>query len=227
MVTALAPRDADFSSDAEQPSPMHRDVELERMLARQRHEQNNATAGVGAVAGAFLGGVGGTSGAANANASATARGIGDGTLPAHGTSVGVGFGVSGGDAGDSCGGGESLWLVCERWRKLHKDFYNAKKDRFDLSKIPDIYDCIKYDALHNTGLRLRGVAELYALAKAFADVVVSQEYGIDVAEKIEIGARIAHHLLRKVFFDMTAVTTEDTVEALSAHEQNDPHRKMA
>jgi hypothetical protein len=128
---------------------------------------------------------GGTSGAANANASATARGIGDGTLPAHGTSVGVGFGVSGGDAGDSCCGGESLWLVCERWRKLHKDFYNAKKDRFDLSKIPDIYDCIKYDALHNTGLRLRGVAELYALRHGEPDQVLAHCGGRDVVDALE------------------------------------------
>lgn len=36
----------------------------------------------------------------------------------------------------------------KRWRKLEKDF--KKKDgTFDISKIPDICDNIKYDILHN------------------------------------------------------------------------------
>jgi hypothetical protein len=47
---------------------------------------------------------------------------------------------------DWCCGGESLWLMRERWSKLQKDFFNAKKDRFDLSKIPDIYDQVKVGA---------------------------------------------------------------------------------
>jgi hypothetical protein len=110
------------------------------------------------------------------------------------------------DDPEPCCGGESLWLMCERWRKLHKDFYSSKKERFDLSKIPDIYDCIKYDVVHNSSLRLSGTQELYTLAKAFADVVISQEYGIDEHEKIDIAARIAHHLLRKIFFDMSELT---------------------
>ncbi len=30
-----------------------------------------------------------------------------------------------------------------------QDLYNAKKGVFDISKIPDVYDCAKYDAIHN------------------------------------------------------------------------------
>jgi hypothetical protein len=121
-----------------------------------------------------------------------------------------------GDADSLLCGGEALWLMLERWRKLHADLYSSKKGRFDLSKIPDVYDCIKYDAVHNGALRLDGVRELYTLTKAFGDLIVSQEYGIDVDEKADIAARIAHHLLRKVFFDMTAVAVEDTVEIQAA-----------
>ena len=40
--------------------------------------------------------------------------------------------------------GESWELLIRRWAKLEKDF-KMKNDRFDISKIPDIYDCIKYD----------------------------------------------------------------------------------
>ena len=38
--------------------------------------------------------------------------------------------------------------MIKRWAKLEKDFRH-KKGHFDISKIPDIYDCIKYDLLHN------------------------------------------------------------------------------
>ena len=110
-------------------------------------------------------------------------------------------------------GSESIWLVRERWHKLEKDLYNTKRNRFDLSKIPDVYDQIKYDCIHNAGLQLKGMHEIHRLSEAFADLVVSQEYGITVPEKKDIAARIAHHLLRKIFFDMTAVAVEDTLDA--------------
>jgi len=44
--------------------------------------------------------------------------------------------------------GETLQLMVNRWSKLEKDFKQAE-GKFDISKIPDIYDCIKYDLLHN------------------------------------------------------------------------------
>ena len=45
---------------------------------------------------------------------------------------------------------ESLELMLERWAKLERDLKN-KKSEFDVSKIPDVYDSIKYDAQHNAG----------------------------------------------------------------------------
>ena len=42
---------------------------------------------------------------------------------------------------------ESLNLMKHRWEKLEKDFWSG--DEFDISLIPDIYDCAKYDFLHN------------------------------------------------------------------------------
>ena len=44
--------------------------------------------------------------------------------------------------------GESLDLMISRWSKLLKDF-RLKNGKFDISKVPDIYDCIKYDLQHN------------------------------------------------------------------------------
>jgi hypothetical protein len=44
---------------------------------------------------------------------------------------------------------ELLSHMFERWRKLESDLWSKKKGKYDLSKLPDIYDCIKYDVLHN------------------------------------------------------------------------------
>ena len=44
---------------------------------------------------------------------------------------------------------ESWELMLRRWSKLERDFYDVHKQKFDICKIPDIYDSIKYDLLHN------------------------------------------------------------------------------
>ncbi|KAL6960705.1 Inositol hexakisphosphate and diphosphoinositol-pentakisphosphate kinase vip2 [Sarracenia purpurea var. burkii] len=42
-------------------------------------------------------------------------------------------------AGLPCGS-EGFLLMYARWRKLEKDLYNERKDRFDVTQIPDVYD---------------------------------------------------------------------------------------
>uniref|UniRef100_A0A8I3MIM4 Inositol hexakisphosphate and diphosphoinositol-pentakisphosphate kinase n=1 Tax=Canis lupus familiaris TaxID=9615 RepID=A0A8I3MIM4_CANLF len=69
---------------------------------------------------------------------------------------------------------ETLELMLRRWSKLEKDF-KTKNGRYDISKIPDIYDCIKYDVQHNGSLKLENTMELYRLSKALADIVIPQE----------------------------------------------------
>lgn len=65
-----------------------------------------------------------------------------------------------------------------RWGKIEKDFCTKNK-RFDISKIPDIYDCIKYDLQHNQHtLQFEQAEELYMYAKYLADVVIPQVCGI-------------------------------------------------
>jgi inositol-hexakisphosphate/diphosphoinositol-pentakisphosphate 1-kinase len=59
--------------------------------------------------------------------------------------------------------------------KLEKDFYNVQKDKFNISKVPDIYDSIKYDLLHNVNvLKFEHADDLYVCSKALADLVVPQ-----------------------------------------------------
>ena len=42
---------------------------------------------------------------------------------------------------------ETLNLMRHRWEKLEKDFSSGEE--FDISLIPDIYDSVKYDYVHN------------------------------------------------------------------------------
>lgn len=65
-----------------------------------------------------------------------------------------------------------------RWQKLLKSFFKEKKGTFDISKLPDIYDSAKYDAIHNDHLGLRMLQPLYQTAKQLADAVIPNEYGL-------------------------------------------------
>lgn len=70
--------------------------------------------------------------------------------------------------------GETWELMGRRWGKIEKDFYTKNKT-FDISKIPDIYDCIKYDLQHNQHtLQFEQAEELYIYAKYLADIVIPQ-----------------------------------------------------
>ncbi|XP_046549302.1 inositol hexakisphosphate and diphosphoinositol-pentakisphosphate kinase 2-like isoform X16 [Haliotis rubra] len=98
--------------------------------------------------------------------------------------------------------GESWELLIRRWAKLEKD-YKTKIGRFDISKIPDIYDCIKYDLQHNQKtLQFERAEELFMCSKALADIIIPQEYGITVEEKLHIAQNYCTPLMRKIRSDL-------------------------
>lgn len=108
--------------------------------------------------------------------------------------------------------GETWDLLQRRWAKLEKDFKFPRTKRFDISKIPDIYDCIKYDLQHNQHtLQFEHAHELHAYAKALADIVIPQEYGMTAQEKLMIGLGTCSPLLRKIQADLlrNADSTDD------------------
>eukprot|EP00891_Asterochloris_glomerata_P003679 jgi/Astpho2/3679/gw1.00060.3.1_t len=109
-------------------------------------------------------------------------------------------------AGKPCGG-ERLLLMFDRWRKLLKAFHNEKKRQFDISKVPDIYDSAKYDAIHNSELGL-DIQELYMTAKVLADAVIPNEYGIDDQQKLRIGSKICSALMGKLLADLANMRDE-------------------
>ncbi|CAK5129359.1 unnamed protein product [Aphanomyces euteiches] len=106
--------------------------------------------------------------------------------------------------------GETYLLMSERWEKLYRDFYSAKKQEYDLSKLPDIYDCIKYDMLHNfNGVHasIKSGRALFELAELFVTCYVPQEYGMDVAEKQSIGIKVSQALCAKIRADIATAMT--------------------
>ncbi|CAM9563815.1 unnamed protein product, partial [Phaeothamnion confervicola] len=108
--------------------------------------------------------------------------------------------------------GETLLLMLDRWRKLHKEMYSAKVDRFDITKVPDVHDNVRYDCLHNEQLGLFGMAALYDLAKNLADAVVPQEYGITVRDKLLIGSKMCSALLEKIKYDLDIARKNDEMD---------------
>ncbi|XP_014604503.1 PREDICTED: inositol hexakisphosphate and diphosphoinositol-pentakisphosphate kinase 2 isoform X16 [Polistes canadensis] len=128
--------------------------------------------------------------------------------------------------------GETWELMGRRWGKIEKDFCTKNK-RFDISKIPDIYDCIKYDLQHNNHtLQFDHAEELYIYAKYLADIVIPQEYGLTVQEKLTIGQGICTPLLKKIRADLQRnieETGEETVNRLNprySHGVSSPGRHV-
>ncbi|GJE84165.1 histidine phosphatase superfamily-domain-containing protein [Phanerochaete sordida] len=116
--------------------------------------------------------------------------------------------------------GDEPWLFRERWEKLFEDFCDVKQEKFDPSRVSELYDTIKYCALHHRTFLFaifnehgdahadgaqpqdRRLHELYARAKALFDLVAPQEYGIEPEEKEEIGVLTSLPLLRNVVGDL-------------------------
>ena len=97
--------------------------------------------------------------------------------------------------------------------------FKHKDGRFDISKIPDVYDCIKYDMLHNStshcsssctvmimlqlSCGLKVAHNLYIQSMHLAYLVMPQEYGITREEKLEIAESICCPLLQKIQLDIS------------------------
>ncbi|XP_035388106.1 inositol hexakisphosphate and diphosphoinositol-pentakisphosphate kinase 2 isoform X7 [Electrophorus electricus] len=108
---------------------------------------------------------------------------------------------------------ETLELMLQRWSKLERDF-RMKNGRYDISKIPDIYDCIKYDTQHNSSLGLEDTLELFRLSRALADIIIPQEYGISKLEKLDIASAYCLPLFRKIQLDLQRTHEDEAVNKL-------------
>nr|XP_015198708.1 PREDICTED: inositol hexakisphosphate and diphosphoinositol-pentakisphosphate kinase 1 isoform X8 [Lepisosteus oculatus] len=108
---------------------------------------------------------------------------------------------------------ETLELMLQRWSKLERDF-RMKSGRYDISKIPDIYDCVKYDVQHNGSLGLEDTLELFRLSRALADIIIPQEYGISKEEKLDISYAYCLPLVKKIQLDLQRTHEDESVNKL-------------
>ena len=104
---------------------------------------------------------------------------------------------------------EKVILIYKRYVKLYKDFYDSSKNKFDISKIPDIYDNIKYDIIHNKSIIGETALEAHEIITILAEFVMPLEYGIKIEEKIKIGLKFIKPLLNKIYNDLLWILNID------------------
>ncbi|KAK4056669.1 inositol hexakisphosphate and diphosphoinositol-pentakisphosphate kinase [Microbotryomycetes sp. JL221] len=137
--------------------------------------------------------------------------------------------------------GEYPYLFRERWENLFADWCDVELEKFDPSRASELYDSIKYDALHNrtfletifndspsrpssidsrTTLNEKGdtstpvkLRELYKRAKLLFDLIAPQEYGIERSEKEEIGLLTSLPLLEQLIGNLKSAREADHASA--------------
>jgi inositol hexakisphosphate/diphosphoinositol-pentakisphosphate kinase len=72
-----------------------------------------------------------------------------------------------------------------------------------MSKIPDVYDCCKYDAIHSQpSLGLTRLQECYKTAQVLSEFVAPAEYGMTRMQRLDIGSTICRNLMDKIARDI-------------------------
>jgi len=117
---------------------------------------------------------------------------------------------------------ETLEELQGRWLELVQDFYDPKTDTFNTTKIPDIYDNIKYDSLHNRHL-LTGLRKIYINAKNVANFVIPQEYGVFQTEKLQIGRFVVQNLLQHIWENLLKGMNEDPSHRATLYFSSESH----
>ena len=69
----------------------------------------------------------------------------------------------------------------KRWQKLDNDYFDVKTQEFNISKISDINDSIKYDLIHNKQFLNNNFGNIPVEINKMADklkcIIVPLEYG--------------------------------------------------
>lgn len=117
---------------------------------------------------------------------------------------------------------DSLSLFRERWERHFAEIIGNEQEHrtwFDTSRISDLYDSLKFDALHHrtfleqifmrpneppTGSALH---QLYFATQKLFDFVAPLEYGLELGETIRIGRQISGLLLQRVVEDLKIALT--------------------
>ena len=112
--------------------------------------------------------------------------------------------------------GENMILIYKRWKKLADDFYDSDKDHFDITKVPDVYDNIKYDYIHNRALFGDRGKALFEKVEALSNLITPLEYGITIEQKTSIARKIVNPLMSKINNDLLWWYNREKIESESA-----------
>lgn len=114
---------------------------------------------------------------------------------------------------------DALEEIQHRWEKAADDFCDKGNGTFDVSKIPDIFDSVRYDSRHNRiPDLLPDLQEIHEIVKPLADVIVPQEYGMNSLEKHQIASKISSGLRQKILHDLRSASNKSTVSPLEGGE---------
>lgn len=109
---------------------------------------------------------------------------------------------------------DSPSIFKERWERHFSDVLDGCADWFDPSKISDLYDSLKFDALHHRDFleailaRPRDEASnsslhrMYMCAQKLFDYLAPREYGETPEERFRIGSSISGGLLHRIVNDL-------------------------
>merc|ERR1740121_2161652 len=99
-----------------------------------------------------------------------------------------------------------LERVQMRWSKLGEELFEKKKGQWNISKVPEIHDAVKYDLIHHPVLA-DGFAPLHEVSHRLNNIIVSNEYGTDNLSRLRIGSVVCGRLLPKLICDLTNSVT--------------------
>ncbi|KAG0365840.1 hypothetical protein BGZ54_006149 [Gamsiella multidivaricata] len=130
---------------------------------------------------------------------------------------------------------ESPSLFYERWEKIFGEFADGDRKDFDPSKVSELYDSLKYDALHNrtfmecifvdgdSGEGLGPIKDLYAKAKILFDFVAPLEYGISEEDRLEIGLLTSMPLIKQIVEDLESCKRPDAAPCTKLYFTKESH----
>ena len=121
---------------------------------------------------------------------------------------------------------ESWGQMYRRWNALLKSFYNSKKNTYDISKVTDLADQLKFDLVHNSSLRIiqRALWNMWMICKPIARYVSSCQYGISPEERVSLATNICGDLLRKIALDLLVSSGKLQIDGMATVHVVDPTR---
>ncbi len=87
---------------------------------------------------------------------------------------------------------ETVALMFKRWKKIDKDFYSKRLHRYDISKVQDVNDGIRYDVLHNPSLINEARAKLCREVNLLNEFVTPLEFGFTIKEKVTSAVKVLY-----------------------------------